>query len=383
MITVKLDLKTSEIITSESSISMAKVSKRHTTKSFESKSHTVLKNKKKLIIGIYCTNISKEPFKEVLSIYNQKGGIIDYLNSNEEFSNKVQEVIEYIDENSSSKVSERNQLQRLLKDVELKLIDCVVVLQLDRLSQNFDDLKNLISRFENKGTRFMSIKEKIDTESANGKFFISILDSITHLEQEHLSEKFQDTFGQLLLEKSSGGVAPFGYLYSFVTDGNYTAYTKENAQQYNIPAIKVFDKSTDEIYPGDYVRFMFDWFISYSSISKVARRLNDLSIPIPRVIQENIKTYQLKRERNHSTPKVMVITKPGFWSRTTVRDILLNPFYTGVYIWNKTNIQLNQGIDRNNWIYVDNAHEKIIDEKTYIMVTNLYNEIKKKPIANQ
>ena len=360
---------------------MAKVSRKQSTKSFESKSQTDVKNEKNLIIGIYCRNSSKEIIDEVFSIKNQKEKVLGYLNSIEEFANKALKITDYVDEDSSSRISERQQLQRLLQDVELGLVNCVVVMQLDRLSQNFDDLQTFITLFENKITRFLSVNEKIDTESINGKFLISILGSITSLENEHLSEKFQDTFGQLLLEKSTGGTAPFGYLYSFVTEGKYIAYTKENAFQYDIPAIKVFDRSTDEIYPGDYVKFMFDWFISYSSISKVARRLNDLSIPIPRVIQENIKAYQLKRERNHSTPKVMVITKPGFWSRTTVRDILLNPFYTGVYIWNKTNIPA--GTDRTNWIYVDNAHEKIIDEKTYISVTSLYNEIKKKPLANQ
>ena len=73
-----------------------------------------------------------------------------------------------------------------------------------------------------------------------------------------------------------------------------------------------------------------------------------------------------------------VFDRPGFWSRTTVRDILLNPFYTGVRVWNRFENRTKQERDSIDWIFVDNAHEKIIDEKTYVTVTSLYEEIKKK-----
>lgn len=201
---------------------------------------------------------------------------------------------------------------------------------------------------------------------------------MAQLEREQVSERVHDTFEQLIQEKSLGGATPFGYLYSFVNEGEYIAYTKENAELYNLPPIKVYDKTNDEIYPGTYVKYIFDWFISYSSISRVAKRLNDLAIPIPRVIQQHVKRFKTKRDAGERVPKYILISKPGFWSRTTVRDIILNPFYTGVRVWNRFENRTKLERDSIDWIFVDNAHEKIINEQIYVNVTSLYEEIKKK-----
>ena len=341
------------------------------------KSKNSIQESSSIRVAIYRRLSTKEQADEDLSLQAQKGKILSYLQFDTSFEKKELSIVDYVDEGVSAKDLKREQLQKLLLDVDKGLIDYVVVVKLDRLTRNLEDLQTLINKFELKKVKLVSINEKLDTQSATGRFFISILGSIAQLEREQVSERVHDTFEQLICDKSLGGATPFGYLYSFVTEGEYTAYTKENAQIYNLPPIKVYDKKNDEIYPGNYVNYIFDWFISYSSIAKVARRLNDLAIPIPRVIQEHVKLYKSKKDADEILPKYILITKPGFWSRTTVRDILLNPFYTGVRVWNRFENRTKQERDSIDWIFIDDAHEKIIDEKTYVTVTSLYEEIKK------
>ncbi len=357
---------------------MANTIKDSFSRTRKKKSKTPVQESSTLKVAIYRRVSTKEQADEGQSLQAQKGKILQYLDFDTSFENKEYTIIDYVDEGISAKDLKREQLQRLLKDIDNNLIDYVIVVKLDRLTRSLEDLQTLINKFESKKVKLVSINEKLDTQTATGRFFISILGSIAQLEREQVSERVHDTFEQLVREKSLGGATPFGYLYSFISEGEYVAYTRENAELFDLPPIKVYDKKNDEIYPGTYVKYIFDWFISYSSISKVAKRLNDLAIPIPRVIQQHVKQYKKKRDAGERIPNYILITKPGFWSRTTVRDIILNPFYTGVRVWNRFENRTKQERDSIDWIFVDNAHEKIIDEQTYVNVTSLYEEIKKK-----
>ena len=329
-------------------------------------------------IATYCSFVSKDPFEDGISLQSQKELIRGFIEKDQNFTNYNKMVFDYLDDGISVTETRHEQLEKLLEDIEKNSIDFVITLRLDRITRSFENLQQFLKILESKQVIFISIKEKINTGSTTGKFFISILDSLVQVEHEKNLEVLKDSFGHLLRDKSLGGATPFGYLYSFVDEGKYTAYTQENATKYNLPPIKVYDKTNDDIFPGTYVKYICDWFLSYSSISKVAKRLNDLAIPIPRVVQDNIKIYQSKRATNSRMSKYILISNPGFWSRTTVRDILLNPFYTGVRVLNRFEDKSRIGQEIVDWFVIDDSHEKIIDENTFMTITALYDEIKKK-----
>ena len=362
---------------------MKRSAKKNTSKAIIKETNIDVQQKKIFRIGMYIRTSPNGDESNENSATEQKNKILAYIEKDIVFRGAEIIVEEYTDNTVSGMDLKRSQLLKLLMDIEQKQLDSVIITRIDRLSQKLEDLIYLVTKFDEHKINIISLNEKLNTQASTGKFFISILGSLAQLEHEKHSEEMRNTFDQLMQENSFGGSTPFGYLYSFVTDGAYTAYTNQNAILYNLPPIKVFNRSNDEIYPGDYVKYMFDWFISYNSISKVARRLNDLTIPIPRVIQEQVKIYQTKKENHLPTPKYILINKPGFWSRTTVRDILLNPFYTGIRVWNRFDKQTQQERANEDWIFLDNAHEKLIDEKTYILVTSLYEEIKKKPFTQR
>lgn len=330
------------------------------------------RDEKILKIGVYLKSSVNSFNKENLPLELQKNTILTYLESKHGLT-VLENVVFYIDSDE-----QQVQLDNLLVDIKNNLINYTIIYKLDYLAKSIETIQGLINRIINNNSRFVCLNERLDSETNTGKFFISILGSIVNIEREQNSKNVQDLFGQFMTEKSFGGATPFGYLYSFNDKDDYIAYTKENADHYNLPPIKVHDKTNDEIYPGTFVKYIFEWFIAYSSISKVAKRLNDLAIPIPRTIQEHVKIYQAKRETGKRIPKFILIKKPGFWSRTTVRDILLNPFYTGIKVWNRFDPKTKRERETTEWFFIDDAHEKIIDEKTYITASALYEEIKKK-----
>jgi DNA invertase Pin-like site-specific DNA recombinase len=331
-----------------------------------------------LRVAFYRRVSTKDQADEGFSLPAQLSKLNNYVLFDSFFSDQQLEIFDFVDEGLSAKNLKRPALQHLLSSVQSLSLDFVIVVKLDRLSRTLSDLQFLLSLFDSHQVKLISISEKIDTHSPTGRFFISILGSIAQLEREQTSQRVHDTFEHLVNNKPLGGATPFGYVYSFVHNGVYTPYTKVNSLLHHLPPLRVFHDSGDDIFPGDYVSLMFNWFLSLNSISLITSRLNDLSIPIPKVIQSHLKSYLSKKVINIPLPPFILISHPGSWSRTTVRDILLNPFYAGVRVWNRFDNRLQHERDSSEWIFVENAHEKLIDEELFIAVSQSYQEIKRK-----
>lgn len=75
----------------------------------------------------------------------------------------------YPDEGISAKDMNRPNLQRMLKDIEEGLIDCVLVWRLDRLTRSVSDLYKILEKFEKYNCKFKSATEVFDTTSAMGE----------------------------------------------------------------------------------------------------------------------------------------------------------------------------------------------------------------------
>lgn len=104
--------------------------------------------------------------------------------------NDIKEYEFYIDGGYSGSTLDRPAMQRLINDVMLKKLDTVIVVKLDRLSRRTKDTLYLIEDVFNKyDIRFISLSESLDTNSSNGKFFISIMSSVAQLERENIRER--------------------------------------------------------------------------------------------------------------------------------------------------------------------------------------------------
>mgnify|MGYP001565920212 FL=1 len=133
----------------------------------------------------YCRVSTEEQAREGISLDAQEEKIHQYANL------KDLELLEVIrDEGASGKDLERPGLQRLLHLIEDEQAEALIVYKLDRLTRNTSDLLQLVEEiFKDGNTRFFSITEDIDTNSAMGKFFLTIMGAMAQMERELVSER--------------------------------------------------------------------------------------------------------------------------------------------------------------------------------------------------
>ena len=109
--------------------------------------------------GIYIRVSTEDQAKDGFSISAQKEKLIKYAEINDW---DVYDL--YIDDGISGKnLTDRPEINRLLKDVETGNINNVLIYKLDRLTRSVKDLIYLIEFFENHNCTFNSQTEKIDT----------------------------------------------------------------------------------------------------------------------------------------------------------------------------------------------------------------------------
>ena len=107
---------------------------------------------------------------------------------------------------------ERPGMQRLLADVEARLIDVVVVYKVDRLSRSLLDFARLMERFQRTGAAFVSVTQNFSTADAMGRLTLNMLMSFAEFEREMISERTRDKMAAARRRgKWTGGPVPFGY----------------------------------------------------------------------------------------------------------------------------------------------------------------------------
>ena len=157
----------------------------------------------------------------------------------------------YIDAGYSGANLERPALQKMIKN--MKDFDTVLVFKLDRLSRSVRDTLYLIKEiFHNNNVAFVSLSENIDTGSAMGSLFLTVLSAIAEFERETIKERMaMGKLGRVKSGKTTAWVvAPFGYCYK---DGTL-----------------IIDALQAAI-----VRRIFDQYLLGLSISKLKKQLND------------------------------------------------------------------------------------------------------------
>ncbi|MGB6065718.1 MAG: recombinase family protein [Desulfomonilaceae bacterium] len=95
---------------------------------------------------------------------------------------------------SGSSVQGRPGIQRVLELVRARQIDAVVVFKLDRLSRSTIDMLEMARLMEQHKVALHSICEKVDTDSAMGKFFFTLLSALAALEREVTRERILIAF---------------------------------------------------------------------------------------------------------------------------------------------------------------------------------------------
>ncbi len=110
-----------------------------------------------------------------LEVYCEQNGISDY------------EL--FCDENQSGAKASRPALNKLMEVVREKKIKKVIVFAFSRFARSTTHLLNALNEFKSHGTEFVSITEKIETNSPMGVAMFTILAALSAMERELIAQR--------------------------------------------------------------------------------------------------------------------------------------------------------------------------------------------------
>ena len=87
----------------------------------------------------------------------------------------------------SGKNTSRPELQKMLTEIQSG--DTLIVESISRFARNTKDLLILVEKLDDKGIKFISQKENIDTATSTGKFMMTVFAAVAQLERDHLLQR--------------------------------------------------------------------------------------------------------------------------------------------------------------------------------------------------
>ena len=222
----------------------------------------------------------------------------------------------------------RPQMLRLLEDVEAGKYDCVLCMDMDRLSRgSMRDQGIVLEAFKNSGTlivtpeKIYDLSREIDEEYAELKTFMA------RREYKIIQKRLMRGKRAAVSEGCYIVVAPYGYK-------NVTVNRK--------PTLEIYEPE------AKFVRLAFEWYSQGIGCNHIAVRLNAMGA----------------RSR-----------RSGVFTRTTILKMIKNPVYIGKVVWNREQWTMRgaKGNDKyivkirpeNEWITADGLHPPIVEREVF------------------
>lgn len=226
-------------------------------------------------------------------------------------------IYEYIDRAQSGTNDDRPQFLQMIEESNKKTFEGVLVYQLDRFARNRYDSAIYKRQLKKNGVRVFSARENIN-EDASGVLMESVLEGMAEYFSVELGQKVKR--GMKINADNcyyNGGTVPLGFKLIEV-DSNITDATGKIVKKKKF----AIDEDTAPV-----VRKIFDMYINGSLMADIIRYLNE----------KNIKT-----------------SVGGEFNKNSIRNILLNKRYIGIYTYNGK--ETIDGIPR---IIDDNTFNKV------------------------
>lgn len=294
------------------------------------------------------TRLSKEDKDSTISnsITNQKNLIKEYIES----TPGIRLSLEIEDDGYSGVDFLRPGFQKLLEEIKLGNINCIVVKDLSRFGRNYLEVGDYLDKiFPFMGVRFIAINDNYDSNNERTSSDEVIIPFKNLMNETYLRDTSIKIRSQFEIKRKKGELvsayAPFGYKKSetcknkLVIDNKAATVVKE-----------IFNKKIE----------------GYSNQS-IAKYLNSVGEITP------YEYRKLNGEGYSTTFKKKLNTE---WSATAIGRILSNDVYIGNLSQGKQ-MRPNHKIKRlvnkpkNEWITVENTHDPIIDKLRFEIVGNL------------
>ncbi|PYG87004.1 DNA invertase Pin-like site-specific DNA recombinase [Ruminiclostridium sufflavum DSM 19573] len=282
-------------------------------------------------IGGYI-RISTKKDSQKTSIDNQKKYIREWARIN-----KFNVADFYTDVKSGAYSYLRNDLTRLKNDIASGKIKGIVSKEISRTSRDILDIIELKRGLADQGAFFISIKEGYDSRTDDDEFLLVIHAGLAQKERKTTSSRVKITQMIKANEGKTNVTKPaLGYMLS--EDRQYLVVNPDTADVYKL----IKDK------------FLFGW-----GRLKIAKYLNSQGIKSPR--------------------------GNGGWSTNTILNILTNPVYLGVYMYNVSILVRDSSgkakrmiRPREDWVIKEKSHPALITPEEFERIQQIIQERREK-----
>jgi len=164
-------------------------------------------NTNKPLAAIYIRVSTEEQVLQGISLSAQEEALQNYAKA---LGYEILKI--YRDEGKSAKdIKGRPEMLKLLADAEVKKFQAIFIYKLDRFSRSLIDLINTIEKLKKWGVDFVSLQDKIETTSANGKFMFHIISAMAEFERNVTGERTKFSMDKKARDGFLVSRAPFGY----------------------------------------------------------------------------------------------------------------------------------------------------------------------------
>jgi site-specific DNA recombinase len=160
--------------------------------------------------GLYARVSTKDQAQEGFSIDAQLRALRQYCDQHQ-----YAVVDAYVDEGLSAAkepASSRPEFSRLLRDIEDRKVNVIVVHKLDRLSRNLNVTFQTFKKLEECGAKLVSLSENLDASSPNGRLMVNFMASIAEWYSDNLASEVSKGRRERFEQGLPNGDIPFGYM---------------------------------------------------------------------------------------------------------------------------------------------------------------------------
>lgn len=241
---------------------------------------------------------------------------------------------------------EREGFERMMCDVRLRKIDCIVVKDLSRFGRNHIETGNYIEKiFPFMGVRFVAVTDNFDSMDISGQnedrgvnMGAALKNLVNELYARDIAVKVKASRKAKWEQGSyTGGIPPYGYRAEWTGDKK-----------------RLFIEET----AACIVRKIFELFLSGKNMKEIVVWLYENKVVRPTVYQKTGQVYSRGE------------TELEQWPRATVRMILTNPVYMGCLVqgrtcWKDYMMRGRHDIDSGDWSVKEHTHEAVISEEMF------------------
>ena len=258
---------------------------------------------------------------------------------NREGTERIEIIDRYTDLGKTGSNFERDEFQRLMQDIRLGDIDCVVVKDLSRFGRNYLEAGNYIEKiFPFLGVRFIAVADGLDT-GHRGSNTKQMATEIKNLVNDMYAKDFSVKAKQhLKLRRQEGsyvgGPPPYGY------KAGWDKKIRKLAPDENTAGI---------------VKHIFSLFIETGSYTAVADDLNRKKCNPPSMYKKTGNVFFDPEQGEYKG-----------WDKGSVERIVKSETYTGKLVQGKSSITARDEKNRihkaeEEWVVKENTHEPVID----------------------